>query len=359
MTRTPLSVTTISSATDSSQFPPLAAAMSTMTLPGRIEATISAVMSSGAGRPGISAVVMMMSTSRACAAYSSAALRSKSSEVCLAYPSELASNSSSDRSTRRNSAPIDSTCSPTSGRASKARTTAPRLPAVPTAASPATPAPTTRTLAGGTLPAAVTWPVNRLPNSWAASMTARYPAMLAIELSTSRDCAREMRGTASMARTVMFRAASRATRSGSMAGLTRLARISPVTQAGDLRVGGRVDLQDEVAGPDLVAGGHPGTGLLVGGVREARAGAGTGLDHHVIAQAAQLLHRLRGGRDPSLTGARLGRDTDLLCGQLRLFTPSATSGPTRSRRGYRPSEPGHAGGPRDRGHIAGLQLLRG
>jgi hypothetical protein len=34
-------------------------------------------------------------------------------------------------------------------------------------------APTTSTLAGGTLPAAVTWPVKSEPNSWAASMTAR------------------------------------------------------------------------------------------------------------------------------------------------------------------------------------------
>ena len=66
-------------------------------------------------------------------------------------------------------------------------------------AAPATPAPTTRTLAGGTLPAAVTCPVKRLPNSWAASTTARYPPMFAIELSTSSDWAREMRGTASTA----------------------------------------------------------------------------------------------------------------------------------------------------------------
>ena len=65
MMRTPLSVTTSSSATDSSQFPPLAAAMSTMTLPGFMDATMSAVMSRGAGRPGMSAVVMMMSTSLA------------------------------------------------------------------------------------------------------------------------------------------------------------------------------------------------------------------------------------------------------------------------------------------------------
>ena len=50
---------------------------------------------------------------------------------------------------------------------------APIEPAAPIAASPATPAPTTNTRAGGTLPAAVTWPVNWRPNSWAASITAR------------------------------------------------------------------------------------------------------------------------------------------------------------------------------------------
>ena len=84
MILTPLSVTTISSATEPSTLPPLAAAMSTMTEPGFIAATISAVMSRGAGRPGISAVVMMMSTSGACAAYSSAARRLYSSPISLA-----------------------------------------------------------------------------------------------------------------------------------------------------------------------------------------------------------------------------------------------------------------------------------
>ena len=43
--------------------------MSTMTLPGFIDFTMSAVISLGAGLPGISAVVMMMSTSLACLAY--------------------------------------------------------------------------------------------------------------------------------------------------------------------------------------------------------------------------------------------------------------------------------------------------
>ena len=42
-------------------------------LPGFIDATISAVMRRGAGFPGISAVVMMMSTSAHCSAYSAAA----------------------------------------------------------------------------------------------------------------------------------------------------------------------------------------------------------------------------------------------------------------------------------------------
>ncbi len=76
-------------------------------------------------------------------------------------------------STVTNSAPIDSTCSATSGRTSKARTTAPIALAVPIAASPATPAPTTKIRAGGTLPAAVTWPVNWRPKACAASTTAR------------------------------------------------------------------------------------------------------------------------------------------------------------------------------------------
>jgi hypothetical protein len=50
---------------------------------------------------------------------------------------------------------------------------APRLVAVPIAARPATPAPTTSTLAGGTLPAAVTCPVKKRPKLLPASITAR------------------------------------------------------------------------------------------------------------------------------------------------------------------------------------------
>jgi hypothetical protein len=66
-----------------------------------------------------------------------------------------------------------STCSLTAGRVSKERTIAPRPLAAPIAARPATPAPMTMTLAGGTLPAAVIWPVKKRPKALAASMTAR------------------------------------------------------------------------------------------------------------------------------------------------------------------------------------------
>ena len=50
---------------------------------------------------------------------------------------------------------------------------APSPRAAPMAERPATPAPMTSTLAGGTLPAAVNCPVKKLPNSLAASITAR------------------------------------------------------------------------------------------------------------------------------------------------------------------------------------------
>ncbi len=54
--------------TVTSQLPPCSAARSTITLPGRIDSTISRVINFGAGFPGINAVVMMMSTSLAWAA---------------------------------------------------------------------------------------------------------------------------------------------------------------------------------------------------------------------------------------------------------------------------------------------------
>ncbi len=65
MTVTPPQSTT-SSATQASQLPPFAAARSTTTEPGLITSSISRVISTGARRPGMSAVVMTMSTSSHC-----------------------------------------------------------------------------------------------------------------------------------------------------------------------------------------------------------------------------------------------------------------------------------------------------
>ncbi len=48
---------TVSPGFESAQLPPVSAARSTITEPARIDATISAVISFGAGRPGICAVV--------------------------------------------------------------------------------------------------------------------------------------------------------------------------------------------------------------------------------------------------------------------------------------------------------------
>ena len=81
---TPLSVDTLWSVTVPSTLPPLAAAMSTITEPGFIAATVSAVMSVGAGRPGMSAVVMTMSAASASSAYIAAVAASCSAVIALA-----------------------------------------------------------------------------------------------------------------------------------------------------------------------------------------------------------------------------------------------------------------------------------
>ena len=67
--------TTVSPGTVSSQFPPVSAARSTMTEPGRMPNTASSVMSTGARLPGIAAVVM---TASASATYPAIASRSRS-----------------------------------------------------------------------------------------------------------------------------------------------------------------------------------------------------------------------------------------------------------------------------------------
>ena len=104
---------------------------------------------------------------------------------------------------------------------------APSPRAAPIAARPATPAPITRTFAGGTLPAAVNCPVKKLPNSFDASTTARYPAMLAVELKASIFWAREMRGTWSTPSVVTPRSARALTVSSFCAGKMKEMSVEP------------------------------------------------------------------------------------------------------------------------------------
>ncbi len=77
--------TTTSPGSVSSQLPPVSAAMSTITEPGLMRATISAVMSFGAGRPGTAAVVMTQSAAATRSASSSRWRRWSSSESSFAY----------------------------------------------------------------------------------------------------------------------------------------------------------------------------------------------------------------------------------------------------------------------------------
>mmetsp|Transcript_18195 Transcript_18195/g.41912 ORF Transcript_18195/g.41912 Transcript_18195/m.41912 type:complete len:205 (+) Transcript_18195:2239-2853(+) len=174
---TPLSVTISSSLTVVSMFPPASAARSTVTLPDFIFPTISRVTMTGAVRPGMRAVVMTTSTSSHCLVSISRAAACHSALISLAYPP--APLPSSSKSTSRNCPPIASTCSFVTGRTSKALTMAPMFLAVWMAASPATPVPSTKTLAGGTFPAAVICPAKNLPKEFEASSTARYPEILA------------------------------------------------------------------------------------------------------------------------------------------------------------------------------------
>ena len=66
------------------QLPPFSAARSTMTEPFFIDFTMSSVMRTGAGRLGMSAVVMMMSTSFAWAANISISALMKAGLISLA-----------------------------------------------------------------------------------------------------------------------------------------------------------------------------------------------------------------------------------------------------------------------------------
>jgi len=102
-----------------------------------------------------------MSTSLAYLANNSISALMNSGDISFAYPP--APSPSSLSLTSINSAPRDYTCSLTADLVSNPLTIAPKLLAVAIADKPATPPPITKTLAGGSLPAAVIYPVKNLP----------------------------------------------------------------------------------------------------------------------------------------------------------------------------------------------------
>ncbi len=109
---------------------------------------------------------------------------------------------------------------------------------------------------------------------------------------------REIRGTASIASTVIGRADSFSTSSGLSAGESRLTRVAPVAQLADLGIIGRVDLEHDVGVPrpaDL------GTGVDVGSIGETRGSAGAGFYDYLIAELDNLSDSLRRGGDARFT----------------------------------------------------------
>ena len=101
-----------------STLPPVSAAMSTITEPGFIARTISALTSFGAGRPGTAAVVIRMSAAATRSASSSCWRRCTSAETSFAYSPEPEPSPSCCTSICTNFAPKLSTSSLTAGRTS-------------------------------------------------------------------------------------------------------------------------------------------------------------------------------------------------------------------------------------------------
>ena len=105
---------------------------------------------------------------------------------------------------------------------SKASTLAPSLLAVAIACKPATPTPTTKTLAGDIVPAAVIIIGKDFERVLEDSITAEYPAKLACELNASIFCALVILGTSSMLIELISAEAKSDTRSFSLKGSKKL-----------------------------------------------------------------------------------------------------------------------------------------
>ena len=110
--------------------------------------------------------------------------------------------------------------------------------------------------------------------------------MLAIELSTSSDWAREMRGTASIASTVIGRGGERVDQVGVQRRAEQADQRRAVPQPADLLGRRGVDPQDDVGLPGLVGRPDRGARLGVGVVGEAAGRARPALDDDVVAEGA-------------------------------------------------------------------------
>ncbi len=148
------------------------------------------------------------------------------------------------------------------------------------ACSPATPAPITKTRAGATVPAAVVSIGKSFGRRAAAIRIALYPAIVDCEDNTSMLCARAMRGTSSIAKTVQPRRASSARSSGGRERLAHADDDLPLVMAVEVVAteegvrAERPDLQQDVGGEDLVAVGQLGAVLLIRRVGVLRCAAG-------------------------------------------------------------------------------------
>src|SRR5262249_55687914 len=170
ITVAPFSVTVSGAGTEPATWPPSGPGpMSTITEPAAIALTASQVTSSGGRRPGTCAVVMTTSCRAMWLASSACCACRSSSASARAYPPSPAAGPTQVSSIKV--APSDSTSVLVCGRTSEAEPPAPSRLAVPMACSPATPVPSTSTLAGRAVPAAVMSSGKNLPNA-AAPMSA-------------------------------------------------------------------------------------------------------------------------------------------------------------------------------------------
>ena len=214
--------------------------------------TAAAVTRRGAGRPGTSAVVI--TTSKPLIAFSSAfcCCARSSSVSSRAYPPSPATH----RCRRQATAPPPSGPGRPPPDARRSRWCA-RPGAWPSPAPEARPHPTpsTSTVAGFTVPAAVVSIGKNRVDSDAASSTALYPATLACDDSASITCAREIRGMASSANACTPASVQRADRVVGIARRQEADQRLPAAQPGDLVCGRRCDLDHDVGGPGIPDGG--------------------------------------------------------------------------------------------------------